>query len=145
MIQLGSLPDWLMVSVTTIGFLVTVVSLKSEFERRREEAAMKVGASTNKISMSEARTVYTNGNEAPIYNVEIIMTFIVNGEDQQQRFDEPMVHPGTHDHRWGIDSSAVLTNTEIRFTDGNGHRWSRTQQGIFRDLGMIEYEDAPSR
>ena len=83
--------------------------------------------------------VYTNGNDAPIYNVEIIVTSVLGDKEQQQRFVEPMVHPGTHEQRWGFDSQATLGNTEIRFTDGNAHRWSRTQQGVFKDLEVIEF------
>jgi hypothetical protein len=92
-----------------------------------------------KIRWGQVRTTYTNGNDAPIYNVGIIVTYILKGEEYQQRFDEPMVHPGTHEQRWAVDADAVFANTEIRFTDGNSHRWSRTQQGIFKDLGVIEY------
>lgn len=138
-LQWGTVPDWAIAVVTLLGFGLTLLALKNEFDRRRQDAAMKVGASTDKISMYEARTTFTNGNDAPIYNVEIIVTFILNGSKATQRFEEPMVHPGTHTHRWGIDGMAVLANTEIRFTDGNGHRWSRTQQGVFKDLGVIEF------
>lgn len=128
-----------MVLVTTFGFLLTVYALKREFDQRRMDASMKVGASSEKTSMSQVRTTYTNGNDAPIYNVEVVVSFILGSSEQKQRFAEPMVHPGTHHRSWEIDSAAVVTNTEIRFTDGHAHQWSRTQQGVFQDLGVIEF------
>ncbi|MDP9069231.1 MAG: hypothetical protein M3N53_12920 [Actinomycetota bacterium] len=47
------------------------------------------------------QTTFTNGNEAPIYSVEIIVTYIEGGQERTQRFDRPMLHPGTHEERWG--------------------------------------------
>lgn len=45
-LQWGTVPDWAMAAVTLCGFGLTLLALRREFKQRRQDAAMKVGASS---------------------------------------------------------------------------------------------------
>lgn len=145
MMQWGTVPDWLMFIVTGSGFGATLWLINHEIERRRDETteriqdqAMTVGASTSlafpRKQLYPMLTV-TNGSDGPIFNCLVRIHFIDSGQEKEEKLSFDMVHPGTHEISVGISRVALFTNTVIEFTDVGGHRWSRSSQGIFTDLG----------
>lgn len=143
MVDLGTLPDWLMVGVTLAGFGGTLWLINHEIDRRRDEEtermqdqAMTVGASAEWRKGGGPRITITNGSRGPVFSCMVRVHSVESGgEELTAKFNFDLVHPGTHQIPVPAANIATVTNTIIEFTDAGGHRWSRSSQGIFRDLG----------
>jgi hypothetical protein len=151
-LQWGTVPDWFMVVVTGVGLGATFFLIRHEVERRREEQtermqdqAMKVGASSeiHWRKTPHPEVTVTNGSDAPIYNAVVTVSTLSDQGEAASSSELGMIHPGTHRSFIALRELGEVTNTLIEFTDGANHRWSRSSQGVFKDLGVVEYAEPP--